>query len=136
MPLRKARTLIGIAITVLLIIGCTATVFAAPNVQWHTDGVYYDGSGRLVISGFFRNEGTVTIDKINWIVVNVQLQANDGTWWFAYSFNWSNINVVLRPGEIHRCNLRSGNPVQQHHFQNSRIFGTINYHIRPEIPTT
>ncbi|MDR3591394.1 MAG: hypothetical protein P4N41_17200 [Negativicutes bacterium] len=115
-------------VTVLLIIGSVATAAAGANIQWYTSGVYYDGSGRLVITGYFKNEGTVTIDKINWVTLNVNLQRSDGTWWLAYSDTWHNIDIVLQPGQTYPCNLQSSE-TRQFRFQGFRVTGTINYHV-------
>jgi hypothetical protein len=112
----------------LLVIGFAATASAGASIQWYTSGVYYDGSGRLTITGYFKNEGTVIIDKINWLTLNVNLQRSDGTWWLAYSDTWHNIDIVLQPGQTYPCNLQSGE-TRQFRFQGYRVNGTINYHV-------
>jgi hypothetical protein len=126
---RKLKIVFCTILIVCLIVGFAATASASPKVQWHTSGVYYDGSGCLIIAGYFANEGTVAIDKINWITLNVELQRSDGTWWLAYSDTWQNIEVILQPGQIYRCNLRKTNTPQQYRFEGYRVNGVVNYHV-------
>ncbi len=122
------RVLICIVMVAVFFAASASVAFAGASVKWYTAGVYYDGTGRMVISGYFKNEGTVTVDRINWITLNVELVRTDGTRWLAYTDTWRNIAVVLRPGEIYRCNLRSVEMAQQFRFQGYRVYGTINYH--------
>jgi hypothetical protein len=76
---RGLRVLICTVIVAVFFVASASVAFAGASVKWYTAGVYYDGTGRMIISGYFKNEGTVTVDRINWITLNVELMRNDGT---------------------------------------------------------
>lgn len=114
---------------IFLFMAVTATIaFAAPHLEWHTDAVGYDEEGSFIIEGYLENDGTVDIDRVNLLTLNVYFKQNSTDWWFANQGNWKNIPVNLQPGDIHKLRLRIINP-KHYNYDDWRISGNVNYHI-------
>lgn len=95
----RIRVLVCFVLICILLAGLTATVSAAPSLQWHTDRVYYDDQGRLIVQGYFYNNGTHTITWINWHKLWVYFRQAGTDWHLQASATFTNLNTTLRPGD-------------------------------------
>ena len=126
MKFNKFKLLICLTLVIVFIVSYSTTAFAAPHLEWCTTAVYYD-DGQLVIKGYFNNNGSTTIDRINSIRLQVYFQRNGSNWWLASIGNWYDLDVYLDPGDSHYFNLRITNP-NYYNFDTWRVVGNFNYH--------
>ncbi|MDR3563044.1 MAG: hypothetical protein P4N59_16660 [Negativicutes bacterium] len=131
MKYRKMRVAICLALVVLLVAALTSTAMAAAHLNWKTVNIYFDDTGKPVIKGYFYNDGTETIDRVNWVQHEIWIRNNGGSFYYLGAATWSNLKVFLRPGESSEMwRLQWGTyqgPVYQ--FDYWRTEGTINYHV-------
>ncbi|MDD4599886.1 MAG: hypothetical protein PHQ46_02320 [Negativicutes bacterium] len=93
------RLLICLIVLCGLLAGFSSTALAAPSLHWQTDQVYYDNDGRLIIEGYFYNNGTRTITWINWQAVKVYFRQQNTGWWLQAAATFNDLNVTLYPGD-------------------------------------
>jgi hypothetical protein len=105
---------------------CMSTALAAPSLQWHTDGVYFDHQGRLVIEGYFYNNGDNTVTWVNWHRVHVYFKQHNTNWWHHTSATFNDLNVYLYPGDSVRWTFRIHN-VDYAYFDFWRVNTNTNY---------
>jgi hypothetical protein len=104
---RQTRRLATMAILVLvLVIGLTTTISAAPSIKWYVNNVYYDDQGNLAVAGYFYNDGTRTVTWVNRINLQVYFRTSGNGWWLKTRATFEDLNVNIRPGEISRWTLR------------------------------
>jgi len=96
-------------------------------LEWRTTAVYYD-DGQLVLKGYFYNDGTRSIDRINSVNLRVFFRQNGTDWWLASSGIWYDLDIYLDPGDSYYCNLRINHP-NYYKFDYWRVDGSVNYHI-------
>lgn len=123
----KTKLCVGLILVIICITGATATALAAPHLSWHTDTLGYDETNALVIYGYLENDGTVVVDRVNVLTLNIYFRQNNTDWWFANQGNWENIPVYMQPGDTHKLKLRITNP-KLYKFDEWKITGTVNYH--------
>jgi len=90
----------------LMAFGSMSTAMAQPSLQWHTDSVYYDTQGRIVIEGYFFNNGTRTITWVNWDNVKVYFRQKNTGWWLQAETTYRDLNIYLNPNESTRWTFR------------------------------
>lgn len=123
----RVRLLICLLLLCGLLAGFASTALAAPSLQWQTDQVYYDSQGRLIIEGYFYNNGTRTITWINWQKVNVYFRQSNTDWWLQAAATFSNLNVTLDPGDSIHWTFRITN-VAYTDFDYWNVKWNVNYH--------
>ena len=126
MWINRIKLITCLALVVLVIIGCTASVWASPHLEWRTVSVYYSAN-QLVLSGYFYNSGTRIIDRINSVSANVYFRQYGTNWWLASSATWYDLNVYLYPGDSYYCNLRINTPYF-YKFDYWKVDSVVNYH--------
>ncbi len=90
--------LISLVLSVM-IIGVAVAAHANPSIQWHTENVYYDSPGKLIIEGYFYNNGTRPIYWIDSHRVQVYFRTHDQEWWLQVETIFYDFNLTIRPGE-------------------------------------
>lgn len=106
-PLKsKNLRLFACTTLVCIIIGFASMAMAAPSLQWHTDSVYYDPQGRLIIEGYFYNNGTRTVIGVNRFDVSVWFRQQNTNWWEQAAASYYDLNVYLNPGQSVRWTFR------------------------------
>lgn len=129
MKLKTVKIIACLFLTAALLAGFAATALAAPSLQWQTDRVYYDNSGRVVLEGYFYNNGTQVINWVNWHTVKVFFrQANTG-WWQAASATFYDLDLYLYPGDTVRWTFRIYD-VNYHYFDYWRVTWNVNYNYK------
>lgn len=128
MGFNKSKVATCIILVLLLLCAFASSALAAPHLSFIAQNVYYNDYGDLIIHGYFYNDGTKTIDRINTTNLYVYFRNNGSDWWLASSATWQNINVVLNPGDSHHYNLRITNP-NRYQFDAWRVTGSVNYHV-------
>lgn len=101
----RRLAIVGILVLVL-IFGITSSIYAAPSLKWSTDSVYYDNSGNLVVTGYFFNDGTRIVLRVNYINIQVYFRNIAANWWLKAKTSFRDLNVYIRPGETSRWTLR------------------------------
>lgn len=126
---RRLRILTCGTLLVLLLVGFTAAALAAPQLTWHTDSVYYDSQGRIVIEGYFYNSGTRTITWVNRHDLQVWFRQNHTNWWHHASASFYDLNIQLHPGDSVRWTFRIYN-VEYAYFNYWNVKWNVNYNYR------
>lgn len=133
MKVYKAGRVWGcLLLTVFVMTLFAPTVSAAPHINWKTTEFYYDESGIPVIKGYFYNDGTETVDKINWLRQEVWIRGNGSSFYlYLGSATWGDFPILLRPGEQSelyrlRWTYYKG-PV--YNFDAWRTSGLVNFHV-------
>ena len=129
MKFSKTKITACIILTVVLVAGFAATAMAAASLQWHTDRVYYDNSGRIIIEGYFYNNGTRVINGVNWHAVKVYFRQAGSDWWLAAGATFYDLNVYLYPGESVRWTFRIYD-VDYYQFDYWRVNWNVNYNFK------
>ncbi len=93
----------------ILMIGFSAGAQAAPSLKWNTDAVHYDDQGRLVVEGYFYNDGTRVVSWVKSHHIQVYFRTRSTAWRLQVETTFSGLNVYLRPGESSRWTLRITN---------------------------
>lgn len=91
--------LICLLLVTVFIFSSTTIALASPSITWVTNSAYYNDDGNFIISGYFYNDGTKIVTKVNWIEVKVYFKQDYTNWWLGYHETWSNFDVYLNPGE-------------------------------------
>jgi hypothetical protein len=113
----------------VMVIGFAATAAAAPSLTWQTDRVYYDSSGRIVIEGYFYNNGSQTVNWVNWFDVQVYFRQANTNWWQQASATFRDVNVYLEPGDSVRWTFRI-HGVDYAYFDYWNVKWNVNYNYR------
>lgn len=124
----RPKLCMGLIIIFICMAATTATVLAAPHLSWYTQALDYDETNALIIQGYLENDGTVVIDRVNLLTLNIYFKQKNTDWWFANQGNWENIPVYLQPGDTHKLKLRIVKP-RYYQFDDWKITGNVNYHI-------
>ena len=127
MKFNRCKALTCLALVVLFIVSSSAIALAAPHLEWCTTAVYYD-DGQLIIKGYFYNNGTRSIDRVNELKLQILFRQNGGDWWVASSGYWYDFDIYLDPGDSRYYNLRIKNP-NYYRFDHWKVLGNVNYHI-------
>lgn len=122
----RIRLVICFMVLLGLMAGLTTTALAAPSLHWQTEQVYYDNQGRLVIEGYFYNNGTRTITWINWHAVSVYFRQYNTRWWRQAQATFRDLNVTLQPGDTLRWTFRITN-VDYSYFDYWDVKWNVNY---------
>ena len=85
-------------LALVMLMGLSMAVMADPSLQWQTERVYYDSLGQLVLEGYFFNNGTTTVNGINWMYFQVFFKGQYSKWWLQTEATFKNIDVYLFPG--------------------------------------
>jgi hypothetical protein len=101
----KVKLLAGILLAMIMIISLNQAVEASNNLGWKTTRVYFDNNDRLVVEGFFLNNGERTIIKVNQIRFRVDVGRNEDKRTIADFTSQSN-DMYLEPGQT--LNYRFG----------------------------
>lgn len=117
--------IVGILLCVMFV-SFASTAFAAPSLQWQSDQVYYDSQGRLVIEGYYYNNGTRTITWVNWQVLKIYFRGNFTSWWLQAEATFENLDIQLLPGDSVRWKFRILN-VDMVNFDYWNVIGNVNY---------
>lgn len=117
--------MLGILLVVLSF-ACMSTAMAAPSLHWESESVYYDDQGRIVIEGYFYNNGTNTVTWVNWHQVNVYFKQQNTDWWLHASATFRDLNLYLYPGDSVRWTFRIYN-VDYAYFDYCRVTWDVNY---------
>lgn len=125
----RFRLLICFIIMCGLMIGLASTAFAAPSLQWHTEQVYYDSQGRLIIEGYFYNNGTRVITWVNWQTMDVYFRQQNTGWWLQARGVFNDLNLTLYPGESIRWTFRITD-VNYTYFDYWNVKWNVNYQYR------
>jgi hypothetical protein len=118
---------LAVVLLCLVMIGFSSTALAAPSLQWHSDYVYYDSNGLLVVEGYFFNAGTNTVTWVNWLELEVYFKGRYTQWWLQAKVTYENLNVYLYPGDTARWTFRITN-VDFTYFDYWNVTGNVNYH--------
>jgi hypothetical protein len=125
----RNKVIACLVLTALLVLGIASTAMAAPGLQWQTDRVYYDGSGRMIIEGYFYNNGTRVINWVNWHNVKVYFRRYDSDWWLAAGATFYDLNLHLYPGDSVRWTFRIYD-VERYHFDYWQVKWNVNYNYK------
>lgn len=106
MSKRRAPALVFCGLIVALVFAFAAPAMAAPSLTWQTETVYYDSQGRLIIEGYFFNNGTRTVNWVNRFDVQVNFRRGNSDWWQQAAANYYDLNVFLNPGDSVRWTFR------------------------------
>lgn len=90
----------------MIVVSFTSTVVAEPSLQWHTQNVYYDAQGSMIIEGYFSNNGTRIVTKVNWLDLKVYFRRWYINWWLQDEHVFKDFDVNLLPGETSGWTLR------------------------------
>ena len=123
---KLGRIVICMLLFAAVFAGIGSSTEAAANLQWQTEAVYYDDSGRIIIEGYFYNNGSVTVTWVNWFSAKVYFRNADSSWWLAAGANFYDFNLLLFPGESKRWTFRIYN-VNYYHFDQWRVNWNVNY---------
>jgi hypothetical protein len=105
----RIRILTCAVLVLAMIVGLASTAMAAPGLDWHSDNVFFDTQGRLVIEGYFYNSGSTAITGVNWFDVKVYLRQQSTNWWQHTAATFYDVNLQLQPGETTRWTFRITN---------------------------
>jgi hypothetical protein len=111
---------------VLLLMGFSTPAIAAPSLSWHTDTVYYDSHGRIVIEGYFYNNGSRTVTWVNRFDVQVYFRQAGTDWWRQAAASYYDLNVYLNPSDSLRWTFRITN-VSYSYFDYWNVRWNVNY---------
>lgn len=122
--------LITIAVLVLMMVaGLPMAAMADASLQWQIERVYYDYSGQLVVEGYFFNNGTATVNGINWMYFQVYFKGQYTNWWLQTEATFRNVDVYLFPGQGIRWQFNITNvEYQPFDYWNVRYDVNYNYH--------
>lgn len=120
------RVLIALCMVCILLVGSASAVMAAASLEWNTERVYYEAADKLIIQGYFYNNGTRTINWVNWHDVKVYFKQQDTNWWLQAGATYRNLNVNLAPGESVRWTFRITG-VTYNYFDYYDVKWTVNY---------
>jgi len=67
----RPKLCMGLIIIFICMAATTATVLAAPHLSWYTQALDYDETNALIIQGYLENDGTVVIDRVNLLTLNI-----------------------------------------------------------------
>jgi hypothetical protein len=98
----RLRFVIVAVLALMMIIAIPMAAVAAPSLEWQTERVYYDLSDQLVIEGYFFNNGTATINWVNWMRFQVFFRRQYSDWWLQAEATFEKIDVFLPPGDAIR----------------------------------
>lgn len=129
MKFSKTKVVACFLLTAMMAVGLAATAWAAPGLQWHTDRVYYDDSGRIIVDGYFYNNGSRIIDWVNWHTVKVYFRQANSDWWLAASTTFYDLNLYLYPGDSVRWKFRISN-VDYYRFDYWQVNWNVNYNFK------
>jgi hypothetical protein len=129
----KRQKLICLVLVTLLLLAFTSTAFASAHIQWNTTDAFYRDDGKLVIRGYFMNDGSETIDRVNYLDLTIYFRRHGSGWWPAYSnIRWTNFNVYLSPGQRSQAfNLIVTNSYYDYEFDNCHVSWKASYHYIP-----
>lgn len=122
----KSKVIACLLLTAMMVAGFAATAWAAPGLQWHTDRVYYDDSGRIVVDGYFYNNGSRVVNWVNWYTVKVYFRQYNSDWWLAAGTTFYDLNVRLYPGDTVRWRFRIAN-VDYYRFDYWQVNWNVNF---------
>ncbi|MDR7866994.1 MAG: hypothetical protein RIN56_09230 [Sporomusaceae bacterium] len=111
---------------VLLLMAFAPPAMASPSLSWHTDTVYYDSQNRIVIEGYFFNNGSRTVTWVNRFDVQVHFRQAATDWWRHASASYYDLNVYLNPGDSLRWTFRITN-VGYSYFDYWNVKWNVNY---------
>jgi hypothetical protein len=94
----KSRLLLGALLILIMVVSLSHVVEASNNLVWKTNRVYFDNNDRLVLEGFFLNNGERTIVKVNQIRFKVDVGGNEDKRRIA-DFTVYNKDIYLEPGQ-------------------------------------
>ena len=126
---RRLPIIVCSMVLLLVIVGFSAQAQAAPSLFWQTDTVYYDNDGRLVIEGYFSNNGTQPITWVNRLDVQVFFRQANTDWWLQAAASFYDLNVYLNPGDSLRWTFRIYN-VTYANFAYWNVRWNVNYQYR------
>lgn len=122
----RVRILVCAVVLALAAAGLVLTASAAPSLHWETESVYYDNLGRIVVEGYFYNNGSATVTWINWFEVEVQFRRTGTIWWKQASATFEDLDVNLDPGESMQWRFRISETTIEH-FDYWRVLWHVNY---------
>lgn len=120
------RRLIACLLTFVLILAFASSALAAPSLSWQTGNVYFDHQGRIVIEGYFYNNGTRTVTWVNRHDVQVYLRQANTNWWLHAAGSFYDLNLYLVPGDSARWTFRIYN-VDYAYFDYWNVKWNVNY---------
>lgn len=94
----KSRLLLGFLLVMIMVVSLSPNAEAA-NLGWQTKQVYFEGN-KLVVDGYFINNGERTIVKINQIHFTVDVGRNEDQRTIA-DFTVYNKDIYMEPGETY-----------------------------------
>jgi hypothetical protein len=121
-PYRQLACLL--CFTLFLAVASVAT--AAPHLTWHSDTVYFDHQGRIIIEGYFYNDGTHTVTWVNRHDLQVYLRQDSTNWWLHAAGTFYDLNLYLLPGDSQRWTFRITG-VDYVHFDHWNVKWNVNY---------
>ncbi|HWQ60881.1 MAG TPA: hypothetical protein VN521_01135 [Negativicutes bacterium] len=113
----------------IVIVGFSATALASPSLSWQTETVYYDNQGRIVIEGYFYNNGTYAVTWVNRFDVQVYFRQANTDWWSQAAASFYDLDVALNPGDTLRWTFRIYN-VSYAYFDYWNVRWNVNYQYR------
>lgn len=125
----RVRLLICFLLLCGLLAGFASTALAAPSLHWQTEQVYYDSHERLIIEGYFYNNGTQAITWINWQELKVYFRQHNTRWWLQAAATFNDLNVTLYPGDSIHWTFRITN-VNKVYFDFWDVKWNVNYQYR------
>ena len=124
--LSRAKIVACIVLTAMMVVGFAATAMASASLQWHTDRVYYDTEGRIVVEGYFYNNGTRIINWVNHHTLKVYFRRANSDWWLAAGATFYDLNLYLYPGDSVRWTFRIYD-VDHYRYDYWRVNWNVNY---------
>ena len=124
--LKLGRIIVCLLLVFGVFAGIGAGAEAAASLHWQTQAVYYDDAGRIVIEGYFYNNGTVPIVWVNWFAVKVFFRNADSNWWLATTANFNGLNLQLYPGDSRHWTFYIYN-ARQYRFDYWQVNWSVNY---------
>ena len=122
----RMRFLVCFILLCVLLAGFSAVALAAPSLQWQTEQVYYDSQGRLIIEGYFFNNGSRTITWVNSQAMTVYFRQYNTSWWLQASATFNDLDVTLAPGDSVHWTFRITN-VNYAYFDYWNVKWNVNY---------
>ena len=121
--------LIACLLCIALVLGIASVAMASPHLAWQTERVYYDNHGRIVVEGYFYNNGTRTVTWVNRHDLQVYFRQVNTNWWHHASASYYDLSVYLAPGDSIRWTFRITN-VEYAYFDYWHVKWNVNYNYR------